>query len=967
MKESKLETFVYEYDWDLVIESYMRRYPKHPRFPVLRDTKIVKEERDGQKYYVERQCFVEAEAPGWLKRSFGVDCFEFLQKTTIDYELKTMKIENRNVTYSEKVKMVERCEYRVYDNNPSFTYFEQQATLELPKFPLSSVVEQYIMKSYSKNTKDGRKNDILFIQDTIRERQGIDVKDNSQVQSNPECSKENVPMINEESQNSTQTIVEGGKDSFSNIFHNSSALIKIFTFLTISNVLFPFFINFLPINASQGFTLGSMTTLSLILYILWNDDKFQPLILDLIKSSKIENERVSTSEPSIQKDENDENLNDEEKAENNNDRGSDILDIESENSDSSSIEFDDVDEEENKEKSIMNTSTYYIDNELENLLKMGDPLGIDVEVPFWITRWIDGKSIVFYITKFTFKNCVYLNQHQASEFISLDRQLSKIKATNFDLKLVGLPKIKNSKFIFNLYVDGRLEQLNSFVKRVITKELRQNDKAWVLISEFFCKKFVRSNVSLDSKQLKAQERLSQNSLWQGLIIQVKWRTCANEVHLILTESHIITYDSSGNSWFYLMNNVDNVEIKDGIDIKFPNHFLVEIEFVNKQRLYFLTTEKIHADEIINVIEKRRNEKFMGNMYSYPRKPTIMSLAWPNLQQSIFTNINTSSDKIILNTRIIYFERLNDDPVLLSKNLLEEVLMVFQYFTNGKCLITKELVDKLHLFGLNVCKLAALNLQKMDDHEKLVFYINVYHTLVIHSFLDIGRPTTMAVRKKLQQLACYDLGGYIYSITDIEHGILRSKSTSPIVMKNQLITKLVIRFKFSSTDPRNKHAPLYLAEPRINFVLNTGTQSSIYHVYILSIENLDSQLDHIAKHFFNEQLVIDHKNHCIHLPRICLWYMRDFCSSKAALLDSLFCYFPKSMQSDINALALVPHRRTIRRRAVSNKTDDEEIVAARPMESSLRGKFRIKYCDYEWNARGVFFRGHDDIENCPLLK
>ena len=42
--------------------------------------------------------------------------------------------------------------------------------MELPSFPFSSVCEKYMIRSYEKNTGEGRKIDLSFIQDAIDDR-----------------------------------------------------------------------------------------------------------------------------------------------------------------------------------------------------------------------------------------------------------------------------------------------------------------------------------------------------------------------------------------------------------------------------------------------------------------------------------------------------------------------------------------------------------------------------------------------------------------------------------------------------------------------------------------------------------------------------------------------------------------------------------------------------------------------------
>ena len=61
---------------------------------------------------------------------------------------------------------------------------------------------------------------------------------------------------------------------------------------------------------------------------------------------------------------------------------------------------------------------------------------------------------------------------------------------------------------------------------------------------------------------------------------------------------------------------------------------------------------------------------------------------------------------------------------------------------------------------------------MDRHERLAFFINVYNSLTIHAVAALGGPADLLSRLRLYDEASYQIGPHVYSLNDIESGVLR---------------------------------------------------------------------------------------------------------------------------------------------------------------------------------------------------
>jgi hypothetical protein len=66
-----------------------------------------------------------------------------------------------------------------------------------------------------------------------------------------------------------------------------------------------------------------------------------------------------------------------------------------------------------------------------------------------------------------------------------------------------------------------------------------------------------------------------------------------------------------------------------------------------------------------------------------------------------------------------------------------------------------------------------------------------------------------------KIHCYNIGGAVYSLDDIEHGVLRANRGHPAAGG---------RPQFGPEDPRRRGLVVQELDPRIHFALNCGARS-----------------------------------------------------------------------------------------------------------------------------------------------
>ena len=118
---------------------------------------------------------------------------------------------------------------------------------------------------------------------------------------------------------------------------------------------------------------------------------------------------------------------------------------------------------------------------------------------------------------------------------------------------------------------------------------------------------------------------------------------------------------------------------------------------------------------------------------------------------------------------------------------------------------------------------------------MAFFLNIFHTLLLHALLVLGPPPADLRRwNSFFHKVSYECVGHILSLAEIEHNILRSKGSKP-----KLLWALIP--KWSNSDPRRAFA-LPEVDPRVNILLNYGSISCPPFISKFSSDSVEQQFD-----------------------------------------------------------------------------------------------------------------------------
>jgi len=170
-----------------------------------------------------------------------------------------------------------------------------------------------------------------------------------------------------------------------------------------------------------------------------------------------------------------------------------------------------------------------------------------------------------------------------------------------------------------------------------------------------------------------------------------------------------------------------------------------------------------------------------------------------------------------------------------------------------------------------------------QEEKLSFWINLYNLLTIDAVLQFNVQTSVTEgwfgAISFFRSAAYVIGGYRYSLEDIEHGILRANRGMPFFPGKQ----------FAADDPRLAFI-VNTFDARIHFALNCASRSCP-PIAFYTTEGIDKQLDIAAANFIQGETTLDKSGVMLGMSRIFKWYAKDF-GGKTGMLELVRGFLPE---------------------------------------------------------------------------
>lgn len=188
-------------------------------------------------------------------------------------------------------------------------------------------------------------------------------------------------------------------------------------------------------------------------------------------------------------------------------------------------------------------------------------------------------------------------------------------------------------------------------------------------------------------------------------------------------------------------------------------------------------------------------------------------------------------------------------------------------------------------------LKTVDVRRLNVTERKCFFINVYNALTIHGLAAREQlPSSVLDVANFWRTTCYNIGGHVYSLDDMEHGILRANRPHPSMSSSTY---------FEVGDPRSKFC-LPELDPRIHFALVCGAKSCP-PIQVYSPANMDRGLNAAAVSFCSQEVTVSESDPKVEFSKIFQWYARDFGENENSILLWILNYLQDDQKSKLDKL------------------------------------------------------------------
>mmetsp|Transcript_26795 Transcript_26795/g.39740 ORF Transcript_26795/g.39740 Transcript_26795/m.39740 type:complete len:303 (-) Transcript_26795:119-1027(-) len=194
----------------------------------------------------------------------------------------------------------------------------------------------------------------------------------------------------------------------------------------------------------------------------------------------------------------------------------------------------------------------------------------------------------------------------------------------------------------------------------------------------------------------------------------------------------------------------------------------------------------------------------------------------------------------------------------------------------------------------VRQLKTVDERQMPTLERKAFFINVYNSLVIHALVNglIKHDSSFFSRLRMYATASYNIGGRVYSLNDIENGILRGNRRAATYMSS---------IPFPEGDERL--SSVIDLDPRIHFALNCGARSCP-PIMVYKAEKLDETLARVTKGALSD-VEVNAQAKTVTVTMIFKWYRCDFGDNDLAVIEWIRAHAPPDVAERLSTMLETP--------------------------------------------------------------
>lgn len=349
----------------------------------------------------------------------------------------------------------------------------------------------------------------------------------------------------------------------------------------------------------------------------------------------------------------------------------------------------------------------------------------------------------------------------------------------------------------------------------------------------------------------------------------------SKVHLRIILSSVINVSPFPND--------ENADVDDFVPL--PTYYYLQIETFARVTILMFSS-KDERDEWVELLETARHESS-----SRSNANDLLQFEIPVddfLSKSTMWNCQKRK---ILNFRRYSFRtprsKAPEETLQLAESALTKVLALKPNGTDD---------SDLRAFLDSVAALKEADSHSLNDEEKCAFFLNVYHIMIMHSYIILGPPSSGGEWISYFNNIAYQCSDDIFSLAELEHNIIRANMSYPSIALSRFVL------------PKSQyHFALKRSDFRLNFAMNSGSLSMPTPVVpVYKPCNLNMELDRITKQFVGFTVHVKQKGKNdvqVSLPRVCQWFAEDFGpnSSASDVVTAIESYLSEEKR---NALRLI---------------------------------------------------------------
>ena len=376
--------------------------------------------------------------------------------------------------------------------------------------------------------------------------------------------------------------------------------------------------------------------------------------------------------------------------------------------------------------------------------------------------------------------------------------------------------------------------------------------------------------------------------WSGYVARARSDRHWVEEWATLTSRGLYFYhpEKRKTSFHVSLTDILSVDMLKAVDSPcFPGGHCLCVETLGRS-YYLMVGESRKRDDLIELIGRLKvhtGELSKNSATSNDSQAFNLALLFESPTDSFLhkSSMWTCKHRRILNCKNFVFRTataLENDPVTMVQATLRQGLNAVNDAT--------EALELTRSFFASASSLKKASVRGLSEACRLSFFLNLYHTMILHAYLVLGPPDSSFKWISYFNNTSYQVDDDIFSLAELEHCIIRSRMSYP----SQFISRFVL--------PKSQYAmALQKGDYRVNFAMNCASLSNPAEIFVYDENSIDEQLDAAGRLYFKTAKYERKGGNevAIYVPRICQWFSSDF-GSNEELLRKVFPYLPRECQS-----------------------------------------------------------------------